>query len=138
MTTREFIERWYGVDDGIERSCSSVFKDGKGNIYSYGYHYPLLFTLNGQTFRNVHGYSVTTAKHIGWCYGFNAIDVDLPSSFRLSSDEAYDYVQVKRALRDKANRLRAELDAKKRTDTKVYQWLKSDWKRAERSLQAVC
>ncbi len=79
MTSAEFIKRQFGNDDGKEKSLSSIWKDGKGNIYSYGRHYPLLFTVGGLTFRNCTGYSNTTAKHINWAGNWNtgeiAIDV---------------------------------------------------------------
>lgn len=66
MTSKEFIERQFGNADGKEKSLSSIYKDGKGNIYSYGRHYPLLFKVGDLVFRNNSGYSNTTAKHIGW------------------------------------------------------------------------
>lgn len=37
-----------------------------GVLYSYSYHYPLLFKVKGELFVNNTGYSVTTAKHIGY------------------------------------------------------------------------
>lgn len=75
MKTKDFIAKWYGVADGEEKRCSSVFKNGKGNIYSYGYHYPLLFDIAGITFRNVKGYSTSTANHISWCWGVEHEDI---------------------------------------------------------------
>lgn len=75
MTSKEFIDRQFGNDDGQTKTLSSIFKDEKGNIYSYGRHYPLLFQVGELTFRNVVGYSNTTAKHINWAGGHGAIDV---------------------------------------------------------------
>lgn len=75
MTTRQFIERNFGVESNKDRKCSSVWADNKGNIYSYGQHYPLLFKAKGLIFRNCAGYSSSTAKHINWAGGFGAIDV---------------------------------------------------------------
>lgn len=66
MTSAEFIAKQFGNDNGETKTLSSIFKDGKGNIYSYGRHYPLLFKVGDLTFRNNSGYSNTTAKHIGW------------------------------------------------------------------------
>lgn len=70
MKTVEFMQRQFGNNDNKEKYFSSVYKDGKGNIYSYGHHYPLLFSVgegyNKLTFRNCAGYSPSTAKHILW------------------------------------------------------------------------
>ena len=66
MTTQEFISRQFGNANGENKSLSSVTKDGNGNIYSYGRHYPLLFEIDGVNFVNATGYSNTTAKHINW------------------------------------------------------------------------
>lgn len=68
MTTADFIAKTFNTTNdkwgryGYERRCSSVFTDRDGNVYSYGYHYPLLFTIGGLTFINTTGYSSTTAK----------------------------------------------------------------------------
>lgn len=75
MTSREFIQRQFGNADGESKTLSSIFKDGKGNIYSYGSHYPLLFSVGGLNFRNNVGYSNTTGRHISWSRDVDAIDV---------------------------------------------------------------
>lgn len=66
MTSAEFIRRQFGNDDGKTKSLSSIYKDQRGNIYSYAHHYPLLFKVGELTFINATGYSNTTAKHINW------------------------------------------------------------------------
>jgi hypothetical protein len=75
MTTQEFIKKTYGVTSDRGRHCSSVIADNQGNIYSYGQHYPLLFSVGGLTFRNCTGYSNTTSRHISLAGGHDAIDV---------------------------------------------------------------
>lgn len=42
----------------------SIVKDDNNNIYSYGWHYPLLFRVGDKVLLNDIGYSNTTAKHI--------------------------------------------------------------------------
>lgn len=126
MTSREFIQRQFGNNDGKEKWCSSILKAANGDIYSYGYHYPLLFTINGQVFRNVRGYSVTTAKHIGWCYGFGAlsIEVDTFSNFNyLDDDQKLHAIYV--TMGKKAENLRKQLESKKRKDTQIYESLEA-------------
>ena len=140
----DFIERWHGVADGQERTCSSVFKDGNGNIYSYGYHYPLLFEAGGPTFRNRVGYSSTTAKHIAWTQGVFAIDVwvsgcnqytwrnpenvsKLPHLLymqRYGGVSDQDILQaVLSDLEDELKDINGRIATKKRTNTKIYQSL---------------
>ena len=77
MTTAEFIQKNFGVPITKDRKCSSVFADNDGNIYSYGYHYPLLFKVGELTFRNNTGYSNTTAKHINWAGGVDPLAIDV-------------------------------------------------------------
>lgn len=77
MTSAEFISKNFGVASTKDRKCSSVFADNDGNIYSYGYHYPLLFKIGDLTFRNNTGYSNTTAKHINWAGGVDPLTIDV-------------------------------------------------------------
>lgn len=77
MTSREFIQKQFGNNDGKTKSLSSIFKDERGNIYSYGRHYPLLFKVGDLTFRNNSGYSSTTGKHIGWAGGIDSLAIDV-------------------------------------------------------------
>ena len=86
MKTSEFIAKYatYMREGEIKNraTCSSVFYDG-GKIYSYGWHYPLLYPIQsdkGTTLLcvNRRGYSVTTSKHIGWA-GVHA-DIAVESS----------------------------------------------------------
>jgi len=147
MTTAQFISKNFGVPSTKERHCSSVFADQDGNIYSYGYHYPVLFTIDGVAFRNNSGYSNSTSKHISWAgsysTGVQSIDVWLDGcnqySWRNSENAAKVphllYLQkygkdakltrqLKKAiLRDLQNEkadIQDRIDSKKRTNTAIY------------------
>lgn len=159
MTTRDFIANKFGVPSERQRQCSSVFADKLGNIYSYGYHYPLLFKVGGLTFRNTRGYSNTTAKHIGWCYGFDAVDVELSGCnqyswrngdqanrvpFMLYTKVHYDGVSDRDILRailadlvSQRNTLADAMASKKRKDTQVYEWLQHDFDRCQAAIVRV-
>ena len=71
MTTKQFIQANLWNNNGVEKTCSSVFTDGHGNFYSYGYHYPLLVRINGDFYLNDAGYSSTTSKHIRWARSYS-------------------------------------------------------------------
>jgi hypothetical protein len=156
MTTQEFITKNIGVASERDRKCSSVFADHSGNIYSYGYHYPLLFKVGELTFRNNTGYSNTTAKHINWAGQADrgAIDVWLSGCNQYSwrnSENAHKVPALLYALEHYATKgvddkplieeimravfadLEAELvdineriASKKRTDTQIYKSLMAE------------
>lgn len=163
MTTQEFIKRQFGNSDGKDKSLSSVWKSGEGNIYSYGRHYPLLFTIDGVDFVNSTGYSNTTAKHINWAKAasnYTAIEVWLdgcnlytwnnpensdkvPSLLRLAEYGMTPEIlkALKKAiLRDLTNEIadiRDRMDAKTRKDTKIYASLVDEFADANRRLTEV-
>lgn len=124
MTGREFIEHNFGVRDGKVKTCSSIFKDGRGDIYSYGYHYPMLFEIDGFVFRNIAGYSHTTSKHLSWTYGIQAINVKLDRteaaaiSNSLNSSDLR-LLTVIKAFEREVDALEVEI-AKHKPGTKVY------------------
>lgn len=135
MTTREFINNNFDVPSERDRHCSSVFADYDGNIYSYGYHYPLLFRVKGLAIRNVRGYSNTTAKHINWTRDISAVDVEVPRDFRLqgyTEDELLQ--QLIKAQQDLLKEIRGLMFHKKRKDTQVYRQLEYDYNKAANSL----
>jgi hypothetical protein len=134
MTTKQFIDDTFGVPSNTNRKCSSVFADTDGNIYSYGYHYPLLFKVDGLTFRNTSGYSTTTAKHISYCSRFDAIDVELDVHDRLRSLTLADIEERLEMMRDK---LYGEMVIKKRKDTWVYHDLERRHERTKHGLAAI-
>lgn len=132
MTTADFIKKTYNTKNdkwgvhGYDRHCSSVFTDRDGNVYSYGYHYPLAFNINGLDFVNTNGYSSTTNRHIMWAK--QAIGYDKYIGVKLRG------ARLPLTLDDILSKLGAELveikakmDAKKRKDTQVYKWLQYDF-----------
>lgn len=145
MTTRDFIAKYYGVKDGKVRACASVFKDEDGIIYSYGYHYPLVFQVAGMTFINIQGYSVTTSKHIGWAWsavGYDAIGVKLDDQAKREIPRAYvtDSVKIQeiiRCLQAEAKSYREAMAKKKRKDTDVYRYLNYNLERATMRIYRV-
>lgn len=118
MTTREFITKAFNGETR-KRECSSVFIDG-GAIYSYGYHYPLLFKVKGKTVRNVTGYSNTTARHIMWSRDVEAIDIHAGYRFRLRGTEDDIFNDLVEGQMHYINELKDQMHSKKRKDTLVY------------------
>src|SRR5580765_5624245 len=130
MRTRDFIVKTIGKKRDRERWCSSVMVDCDGVVYSYGRHYPLAVIIDdpGSSqeigFVNTSGYSVTTAKHIGWAFsalaelGVKARGVELER--RCSFDFADIYFSADR----QARRVAWAMAAKKRHNTWVYKNLK--------------
>ena len=144
MTTRDFIARRYAVP-GKEQWCSSVFADESGNIYSYGYHYPLAFRVRGLDFVNTAGYSNTTAKHMNWAWsavGYHAIGVKLGRDdvhvFTGGYDDEVKFDRLTLALSREQQDLVRQMAVKKRKDTLVYQLLQHDHDRVLASLQQLC
>jgi len=119
MTTRDFIAKTYNTFSDRERRCSSVFTDYNGTVFSYGYHYPLLFRVEGHTFVNVRGYSNTTAKHINWARSAepDAIPVILSRDDRI---QYLDLNVLKSRLYEQLNDIMEQLKSKTRRDTQVY------------------
>lgn len=133
MTSRDFIAKNFGVSSERQRQCSSVFADNDGNIYSYGYHYPLLFKVEGLTFRNTRGYSATTGKHISWCYGFGAIDVELEQGER----KPLVLTTIAARLVNMRSAIVKQMDAKTRKDTAVYADLTRQLEQIEADMATV-
>lgn len=128
MTTREFINKaWNG--ETRKRECSSVFIDGDA-IYSYGYHYPLLFKVGGKTVRNVTGYSNTTARHIHWSRDVEAIDIHAGYRFKLRGTDDEIMADLVEGQTHYINELKNQMQAKKRKDTQVYKWLEYNLNKA--------
>lgn len=138
MTTRDFIARTYNTTSTKDRSCSSVFTDHNGIVYSYGYHYPLAFNLKGLDFVNNRGYSNTTAKHINWAWsavGYDAVavklwrkDIDEFNRWGITEEERVRVVLD--ALQREIAELKELADSKKRKDTQVYRSIEQDLHRA--------
>lgn len=94
MTTKDFISQNIDSIPNKDKYCSSVFQSMDGNFYSYGYHYPLLFKVDGQWYRNTTGYSNSTAKHINWADGHGAIDVDLIHPESATNDMSMENIKL--------------------------------------------
>lgn len=138
MTSRDFIKKTYQVPSDRERHCSSVFTDYDGNVYSYGYHYPLLFRVGGLDFVNDRGYSVTTAKHIGWAHSaidYTGISVELPSHIRYPRDLTLE--DIRKMLFKQHTAITDQMLAKKRKDTQVYKQLEWQASRIAKNLATV-
>lgn len=135
MTTREFIER---ALQGTTRKthCSSVFVDNNV-VYSYGYHYPLVVILQGKAFVNTRGYSVTTGKHIGWAMGAAANIVGWDNVYHAPTTTGLSKDGILSDAQKEYDRLTAEMDAKKRKDTRVYEWLEYQRERMARTIEAA-
>ena len=88
----------------------NLFYDS-GTLYSYGYHYPLAFIVNGIVFVNTTGYSTTTARHISLARPYADEEVELYS-------EPPNQQGVQDALLQSIRRCNIELDELKRTGTK--------------------
>lgn len=135
MKTQTFIEKQAGIILRGENSrghCASVFAE-RDTIYSYGYHYPLLFkvtTPGGKVLMvlNRSGYSNTTSKHINWCYG----SYDVSCEFK--NDYPRNYEGVILSLLNEHDRITAEMNSKKRKDTAVYKRLEWDLNRVNEAL----
>jgi hypothetical protein len=130
MKTSQFIERKVqAIENGETMSkkyCASVMVDGN-TIYSYGYHYPLLFRIEDKNGRmvwvcNNGGYSATTRKHISWAGGFADIFASIGGTGGFFS-HTVDRNMVIDALRKELNETMDAMDAKKRKDTATYRML---------------
>lgn len=91
----------------------SLFTDGNGTMYSYGYHYPLLFDVNGLKFINTMGYSNTTAKHISHARNLAQYEVHIPYN---NSDISP--LAIQRALVNERAYILEQIEAIKRKNTK--------------------
>lgn len=127
MTTRDWIEKNINTRPGYDRHCSSVCQDSNGDFYSYGSHYPLLVNFKGKWVLNDGGYSVTTSKHISWCYGlydFRIPFLRMPQGYGSvyhwpeREEEQKEYLVL--SLQNQISELTGEILKKKRTDTWIY------------------
>jgi hypothetical protein len=121
MTTQEFIARTFNTTSDRERHCSSVFTDHNGTVYSYGYHYPLAFNVDGLNFINARGYSSSTGRHISWAKRAigNYIEVWLPRPEYGQRGE-YTLDDVMRALQAERLDIERRMSECKRKNTKKY------------------
>ena len=133
MRTSEFIAKHkQRIDNGepLRRgtaTCASVMADND-RIYSYGYHYPLLFQVETHTGRKIWvcnngGYSSTTSKHIS--YSAHLADICAPVGGIGSGmcGRVVSLVTVVETLEYQKNYILRVMATKKRTNTKVYRGL---------------
>lgn len=118
MKTQDFIAKCalqLRNGERVRGTCASVFAEGD-TVYSYGYHFPLLFKVvspGGSELLvcNDTNFSVTTKRHQSYCKRYADIVVPLYG--------AYNYQGVCSAIIHQIEQLQAELD-KKRQGTKIY------------------
>jgi len=147
MKTSTFIEKHKLRIDNNEPvrrghvTCASVMATDD-RIYSYGYHYPLLFQIETASGRklwvcNDGGYSVTTSKHISHCRGL--ADIYAPIGGQGSSMTAPTVTRdtVIDALEREIQSLANQMLAKKRKDTQVYSALDREHSRLVLDLHSV-
>jgi len=90
-----------------------LFTDNNGTMYSYGYHYPLLFKVNGLTFVNVAGYSHTTAIHINHARPLATYEIRL-NEYRANDISVETIIQT---LKNEMDHLEESISNIKRKDT---------------------
>lgn len=117
---KERIENSETLKKGEKRLASLMADDNI--IYSYGYHYPLLFQVTTPEGKKIwvcnnSGYSNTTAKHISLASWQADICVEVSNM---------DYDSIKKSVENKIQRIISQIDSKKRTDTNVYRYLVND------------
>ena len=143
MKTIDFIrQQKERIDNGGtlrngEKSCASVFATDN-RIYSYGYHYPLLFQIMSASTGllwvcNNGGYSSTTRKHISHCGGLSDISTPIGGT----SGATVGYWDVVSALRARITSLFDQMQAKKRTNTAVYRSLQRSFDNASHDLELL-
>jgi hypothetical protein len=139
MNNKTFIEQAF-FNNTRKDSHGNLFRDGHNNIYSYGYHYPLLFRAEDNDnlyFINTTGYSNTTSKHIGHAWAatdYKGIAIELNGrhlhpAFRLSDALTI----LSKQLAD----LKVLADSKKRKDTQVYARIEHDIARVTGYIERV-
>lgn len=128
MTNKEFIQEkatQLKIGQSIDGSHNSLYASGDA-IYSYGYHYPLLFRITNpntnQSFLvcNVTGYSSTTSKHINYANDYADIRVKLNGK----TLNNYNYNLIINALNDEINDLQTQMDGKKAQGYLGLRWFK--------------
>ena len=144
MTTKQFIEKCVQrIDNGEvlqKKYNGSVMVDGT-TIYSYGYHYPLLFRIEDKEGRmiwvcNNAGYSNTTLKHISWCVGIPQIYAKITGTSSFFSG-TIDKAKTINALKNEIDALTTTMNTKKRKNTAVYDRYDAQKKRATEYLNTI-
>lgn len=130
MKTKDFIGQIVRGQRTKPGHCSSVVFDGR-NIFSYGYHYPLLVNVAGKWILNITGYSSTTGKHISWAslyadYQMEMKGDDTPSGLLARAEQLIDEYSAQLAkLRKGAFRKKEHLEYRLRQLSEVKDFLSS-------------
>lgn len=122
MTNQLFIHKIANNEfkEKKTRSHGSLFYDRlKDTIYSYGYHYPLLFPIKLSDNRTLYlvnnqGYSNTTSKHIGLASRYASYSVALPNT---RSQPTIDLNYIQSTISNQLQALQQELLSLKRHKT---------------------
>lgn len=133
MKNSEFISQYKFTPN---KSHGNLFTDGNGTMYSYGYHYPLLFKVNGLTFVNEMGYSSTTSKHIAHCRPYANYQVQL--LFHDSwGGRSTQYENVLKSLEKELQYINEQIAELKRHNTQKEARLLSERERVENTIRAL-
>jgi len=119
------------------KQVASILIERDGTVYSYGYHYPLLFIVNGLKFRNTAGYSATTGKHISWCGGLSDYNVELDGVQYGTSKERMQYDNVLESLNKTLDRQVQEEKETKRKGTQKNTWQIIDIRETAETINAL-
>lgn len=138
MTSQAFIEKALRGENGRKQACASVFVSD-GVVYSYGYHYPLVKIIGGKAFVNTQGYSATTGKHISWAFSAAASIVGWDKVFHapLNRGGGFGLGPMLRSSLDMQENIKRQMMGKKRKDTRVYDWLQTQYDRTVATINAV-
>lgn len=143
MNNEKFIEKSYNkmkANDNKSGKHGNLFYQGD-TVYSYGYHYPLLFPIytpqGVKYFVNDTGYSNTTAKHINHASGYSNHAVELREAKLINNDRIGNYKTVYQALLKEGSELQETMQSKKRKDTQVYSNLERQYNRIEATINAI-
>lgn len=99
-------------------------------LYSYGYHYPLLFEVNGLRFVNTRGYSNTTSKHIAMAWLEAEYEVKLNS-------RNFDIETIKKCLQEEKETIIEDIANCKRKVSQKKDKLFSELNRVVETMEAL-
>jgi hypothetical protein len=133
MTNEKFIEKKFqDMKDckNLSGMTNSLFANGD-TIYSYGYHYPLIFPIHSKNgikyVCNTKGYSNTTSKHIAIAKGFSDLQVKLTGNVKLSGCKKNNLNLVLSLLNDQKIEIIDIMNSKNKKDTQVYKDLEQQY-----------
>lgn len=101
-----------------------------GVLYSYGYHYPLLFKVNWIRFVNTRGYSSTTRRHIGMAWLEAEYEVKLNS-------HNFDIETIKKCLQEEKETIIEDIANCKRKVSQKKDKLFSELNRVVETMEAL-